>query len=289
MSGSNMEIIIGQYSGFCNGVKYTVEEANKILENNEQVYSIGEIVHNERVIEMLKDKKMKTVDSISNVPEGSKVIIRAHGEVKMTYDIAKDKNISIYDLTCGKIKAIRIKIGKMKDDSFIIIIGKKNHPETLGVQSFSGKDSFILENEEDFDDLIKKYESSSKEKIYVVSQTTFNSSKFDKLVDILKRKVSSEIIVDKTICDATSNRQKETDKLSKSIDIMIIVGGKNSSNTKELEVISKNNCDKVYLIQDVNDLKNEKIPIDSRIGIMAGASTPQIVVNEIVDYLESLK
>ena len=287
MSG-NMEIIIGKYSGFCNGVKYTVDEANKAVDKD-KIYSIGEIVHNERVIATLENKGMIIVNSIDEVPVGSNVIIRAHGELKSTYDKAKEKDISLLDLTCGKIKAIRVKISKKMNDHFIIIIGKKNHPESLGVQSFSGNDSFILEQEEDISNLIKKYKDSTKEKIYIVSQTTFNSNKFDLLVSEIKRNINSEITVDKTICDATSNRQKETDELSRNVDIMIIVGGKNSSNTKELEVISKNNCKKVYLIQDASDLKNKKIPINSKIGIMAGASTPQIVVDEIIDYLKSLE
>lgn len=282
-----MEIIIGEYSGFCNGVRYTVEEANRTI-NNDEVYSIGEIVHNERVIEDLKKKGMKTVKSINDIPNNSKAIIRAHGEIKETYDIANEKNISIIDLTCGKIKAIRIKINKKVEDHYIVIIGKKNHPETLGVQSFSGKDSIVIEGEEDIDELTSKFKLSLKKKIYIVSQTTFNSDKFDLLVDKIREKIHSEIIVDKTICDETSNRQNETDKLSRNVDIMIIVGEKNSSNTKELEVISKNNCEKVYLIQGVEDIKTEKIPINCKVGIMAGASTPQIVVEEIVDYLKSL-
>ena len=144
-----MEVIIGKTSGFCNGVRYTVEEANKALDENKMIYCLGEIVHNERVIEDLEKKGMKTISSIEEAEDHSKMIIRAHGERKEVYDRAEQKDINLLDLTCGKIKAIRVKIKNKMNGYFIIIIGKKEHPETLGVQSFAGKDSFILENVED--------------------------------------------------------------------------------------------------------------------------------------------
>ena len=280
-----MKIIVGKYSGFCNGVKYTVEEANKALDGKDIIYCLGEIVHNERVISDLEKKGMKTIQSIEDAEDNTKVIIRAHGEIKDTYDKAEQKSIQLLDLTCGKIKAIRVKIKNQLKDCFIIIIGKKGHPETLGVQSFSGKDSYILENEEEINECKEVYLKSKKEKVYIVSQTTFNSDKFDRLVEQLQKELKGEIIVDKTICNATSNRQEETNELSKKVDVMIIVGGKKSSNTKELEVISKENCKNVYLVQDVNDLLDVTIPKDAKVGLMAGASTPEIVVKEIIDYL----
>ena len=124
-------------------------------------------------------------------------------------------------------------------------------------------------------------------KVYIVSQTTYNSEKFDNIVN--KLKIDKEKIIDKTICNATSNRQNETADLSKKVDIMIIVGGKNSSNTKELENVSKKYCKKVYLVQSYEDLKDKNIESNNTIGIMAGASTPNIVVEEIVKYLHNIK
>ena len=284
-----MEIIVGKTSGFCNGVKYTVEKANEVIDKNKEIYCLGQIVHNERVIKQLEAKGMKTVGSIDLCPDNSKLIIRAHGELKETYEKANKKNIELIDLTCGKIKVIRKKIKDKRDNHFIIIIGKKNHPETLGVQSFSGNNSYILEDEEDIEDCIKLINNTKLDKVFVVSQTTFNSEKFDHITNILLNQLNKEVIIDKTICHATGNRQKETEELSKKVDVMIIVGGKNSSNTKELEVISTKNCEKVYLIQDYNDLKKRKINRNCKIGIMAGASTPDIVVEEIIDYLKGEK
>lgn len=282
-----MEIIVGKLSGFCNGVKYTIEEANKIIDNG-KAYCLGEIVHNERVIDELVNKGMITVNDIEEVPNNSKVIIRAHGDIKEVYDRANEKNLEVIDLTCGNVKVIRNKISEMKENSFIVLIGKKNHPETKGVISFAGKNSIIIENEEDIEELIRKFKESNLNNIYIASQTTFNSDKFDKIVDLIKEKINTNIEVNKTICNATSNRQKETIELSKNVDIMIIVGGKHSSNTKELEVVSKDNCNEVYLIENRDDLNEINIDKNKKIGIMAGASTPNIVVEEVLEYLNSL-
>lgn len=282
-----MKITIGKTSGFCNGVQNTVKKAENAL-GNEKVYCLGEIVHNERVIHELEANGMITINKIEDAPNNSKVIIRAHGELKETYDRAKEKNLEILDLTCGKIKAIRVKISKKLEDHYIIIIGKKNHPESLGVLSFSGDNSNIIEDKEDINEIIDKVNNSLLNKIYIVSQTTFNSDKFDELISIIKNKTTKEVIVDKTICDATSKRQNETRELSKIVDTMIIVGGKKSSNTKELEIIAKENCDNVILIQEKNDLNNNQI-VGDHIGIMAGASTPTILVEEIIEELKQEK
>ena len=125
-----MKIVIGKTSGFCNGVENTIKRAEDAL-SKEKIYCLGEIVHNERVINDLENKGMITISNIDDAPNNSKVIIRAHGELKETYDKAKEKNIEVIDLTCGKIKAIRVKISKKVEEHYIIIVGKKNHPESL--------------------------------------------------------------------------------------------------------------------------------------------------------------
>ena len=259
-----MQIIVGKLSGFCNGVKYTIEKANEVIKKYHNVYCLGEIVHNESVIKDLESKGMITINQIDKCPQNSKVIIRAHGEIKETYDKAKEKNIDLIDLTCGKIKVIKSKIIQKNKDHFIIIIGKKNHPEALGLKSFAGNYSYIVEDDDDIN----------------------NSIKFEYLVNKISDEYNLFIEVDKTICNATSSRQKETEDLSKKVDYMIIIGGKKSSNTKELETISKENCKNTYLIQDYKELKDIEIKSDSKVGIMAGASTPDNLVDEVILYLK---
>lgn len=283
-----MEIIIGKYSGFCSGVKYTVNKANKEVDFNKNVYCLGEIVHNERVINDLEKKGMITINDLSLAPDYSKVIFRAHGESALTYQKASLKNLDIIDLTCGKIRIIREKIIKEKDDSFILIIGKKNHPETIGTLSFAGLNSLIIENKEDLLTALDTIKNSNLNKLYITSQTTFSSSKFDEIVDYIKNNCSLEIKVDKSICDATEKRQNEVRELSKEVDKMIIIGGKNSSNTKELYLIAKDILDYVYLIQDVDDLDLSKFKSSDKVGIMGGASTPNSIIIEVQEKLNSL-
>ena len=226
-----MEIICGKLNGFCAGVNYTIKKATELLENtNETIYCLGEIIHNERVIEELENKGMITINDINEAPNNSKVIFRAHGEAKEIYEIANSKNIKIFDLTCGKIKIIRNKIEKNKDDSFIIIIGKKNHPETIGNISFTKPFGSIIETIDDINSVYEEFKLSNLKKVYIIAQTTFSSKKYDEYVNIIKDTFKdTKIIIDKTICDATENRQTEANELSKTVDKMIIIGGKNDN------------------------------------------------------------
>ena len=172
-----MDIVVGKYSGFCNGVNYTVNKTKEVLVNNHNVYCLGEIVHNEEVVKDLESLGMITVNNINYVPNNSKVILRAHGESLTTYEKAKEKNLDVIDLTCGKIKIIHKEIEK-HNDSFIIIIAKHNHPETIGTMGHANS-SFVLESSDEIDECLDMFIRSGKNSIYVISQTTFNSKKFD--------------------------------------------------------------------------------------------------------------
>ena len=280
-----MEIIVGKYSGFCNGVKNTVNITIEELDNN-SVYSLGDIVHNEVVINDLKRKGLIVKDNIDDIPNNSKVIIRAHGESIDVYKKAKEKNDKLIDLTCGRVKLIHNKI-LSKKNSFVIIIGKKNHPETIAHKSYS-ENSYIVNDIEDVMGAHEAYLKSGKELVYVVAQTTFNSELFDKITDEIKRVFNCNIEIDKTICNATSIRQNETKEIASKVDKMIVIGGKNSSNTKELEIVAKKYCNDVYLIQTVNDLDKDMFNKDDMVGVVAGASTPDNLIQEVVNYLENI-
>ena len=283
-----MKIIVGKCSGFCKGVDYTVTKANQVVHDNKNVYCLGEIVHNERVIDNLEKKGMIFVNDILSIPDNSKVVFRAHGESLDIYNKAKLKNLDIIDLTCGKIRIIRNKIIKKKDDCFIVIIGKKNHPETIGTYSYAGSNSFVIEDNSDIDDCLTCIKNSSLNKVYIVSQTTFSSSKFDLLSSVLKEKSCCDVLIDKTICNATMNRQEEVRDISANVNKMIIVGGVNSSNTKELYNISKEILNDVYLIQGVDELDLTKFKKEDIVGIMGGASTPNIIIDEIISKLNEI-
>ena len=282
-----MKIIVGKSCGFCAGVNYTIKKATELLEETkDKIYCLGEIIHNERVISKLEKMGMITVNSIDEIPDGSKVIFRAHGEAKHVYEEAKAKHLEIIDLTCGKVRLVHNKVEKGSLDSFVIIIGKKTHPETIGTLGYAGPNSYVIEKEEDLINLKEAFTASKLNKAYIVAQTTFNDALFAEYVDKIKEILNTEIIVDNTICAATRNRQEEALEISKSVDKMIIIGGKHSSNTKELATVAQENCNDIYLVQELEDLMSVEFKENDKVGITAGASTPQESIDEIVNYLK---
>ena len=278
----------GKNAGFCGGVAYTIKKANELLEEDE-IYCLGEIIHNKQVIKSLEEKGMKTVNNIEDIPNGSRVIFRAHGEPINTYKRANEKNLQIQDLTCGRVRIIHDKVEKAKEDSFIIVVGNRNHPETIGTIGFAGENSYVIESEDDILDCYIKYENTAIGKVFVVVQTTFSSRKFDELaVEIERNFWEADVIIDKTICDSTENRQLEAQKLSSECDMIFVIGGKNSSNTKKLFEISSENCEKVYFIETVDDVEKIQFCPNDKVGILAGASTPKEIINEIKEYVERI-
>lgn len=289
-----MEIIIGKSIGFCPGVKNALIKAGEYMDQNNnfygKIYCLGEILHNRQVREELEGKGMITVNDLNNVPNGSNVFFRAHGEPEDVYEFAKSKNLNVIDLTCARVKVIHDLVKKHKETDFIIIIGKKNHPEVVATQGFAGENNFVIETEEDILDAYMEYEKTNLDRVYIVSQTTISSKYFDKLVkEIENNFAETEVIVEKTVCNATEKRQAEAKKLSKIVNSMVVIGGKNSTNTKELAEIARKNCAKVYLVETVEELKNVKFSINDKVGIMAGASTPQYSIDKVKEFLEDIK
>ncbi len=276
-----MKIIIANHSGFCGGVLNTINKTQKVLEND-IAYIKGEIVHNEYVINKLKNKGLITVNSLDEVKENNNVIIRAHGESKEFYNKASKMKIKLIDLTCPKVKKIH-DLNLEHNNYFVVIIGKKNHPEVLGHISYA-KDFLVIEKESDIEELINKVNN---DKIYILAQTTFNEQLFDELVKIIKEKCQNiSIEVNNTICNVTRIRQREIRELSKKVDKMIIIGSMKSSNTMELYEVARENCHNVYIIQDINNLEQIILDNNDIVGIAAGASTPKELIYEVKTYLQ---
>lgn len=282
-----MEIILNKLNGFCAGSSNTIKQAIRVLEQyEEKIYCLGEILHNERVISSLEDKGMITINSIDEVPDEAKLIFRAHGETKENYLKVKNKNIMLFDFTCPKVKKIHDKVESNSKDSFVIIIGKKTHPEVVGTKSFAGDNSYVIENDFDIDDCFNKVIESNLNSIYICSQTTYSSEKFNEITDFIQSKYDNyTYIIDNTTCPATKNRQDETSRLCEKVDAMIVIGGKHSSNTLELANIAREKLDKVFLVQDISDLEDIDLSNINKLGVSSGASTPDEVTNEIVDYI----
>lgn len=273
-----MEVILGKTAGFCYGVKRAVDEAKKELElEKKEVYCLGKIVHNENVVENLKKKGLRVIAKIEDAKD--KVIIRAHGVEKEVYKKAKELNLKLVDLTCPKV----LKIHKIVEEYtnkgfFILLVGNKKHPEIIGIKSYCSKNAFIIEDKADIDLSIENIKKSEIKDVLVISQTTYNSKKFDDIVKIVKENLNQNeynINVNKTICPATEFRQKETEEIAKEVDYMIIVGDKKSSNTNKLYEIAKRYCEKTVFIDNIKQLNIQEVKRTNKVGIMAGASTPE--------------
>lgn len=284
-----MEIIVGKLAGFCGGVINSVTKTEELLQNNHNLYCLGELVHNKQVVDKLKNNGLKIIEALNDVSDNSNVIIRAHGVAKDVYEEAKIRNINLYDLTCPKVLNIHDMAQKLvKEGYFIILIAQKVHPEAIGTISFCGKDSIILEEESQINEIISVFKNSKKNKVAIISQTTFSVNKFNNLVRELKRElVDIDILVNNTICSATDLRQKETNEISKKVDAMIIIGGKNSSNTKKLYEIALSHCENSYIIETLDDLNIDLSKYES-VGVMAGASTPKESIEEVIEYLKGV-
>ncbi len=281
-----MEIIVGKTAGFCYGVKNAVSGAIKeASKTDKQIFCLGEIVHNKQVINKLETLGIKCIETLEQ-SEGT-TLIRAHGVPKEIYEKANEMNIKIKDYTCPNVLKIHQIAEKFnKNGYYIFLVGSKNHPENIGTLSYCGENYFIFEDEEEINDAIKTLEQSDINKVVLIAQTTYSIKKFEKIEKIIKQKIKNKYIfeVQNTICKATELRQKETEGISKKVDFMIIIGGKNSSNTKKLYEVAKDNCKNTVLIETVDDLKIEgKI---KKIGIMAGASTPQESIEEVIENVK---
>lgn len=284
-----MEIIVGKTAGFCGGVINSIKKTENLLSERDELYCLGELVHNKQVVDKLKDKGLIVVDRLSEVPNGADVVIRAHGIPKEIYELVGFRDIKLIDLTCPKVLKIHEEASRLvEEDYFIILIAQKDHPEAIGTISFCGDDSVILEDESQIDEVVSKILVSNKKKVAVISQTTYSVSKFERCVDALKSKLSDfEMLINNTICGATHQRQEETRELASKVDAMIIIGGKNSSNTKKLYEVASKECNNTYLIETLSDLE---ISFDNVnvIGVMAGASTPKESIDEVVKYLSGV-
>lgn len=286
-----MEIIIGKTAGFCFGVANAVNKTSKLLDKNNNIYCLGELVHNKQVTEELEEKGLEIIDNINDA-NGS-VIIRAHGVCKSIYDGAKEMGLKIEDLTCPKVLKIHnIAEEYSKKGYYIFLIGNSSHPETIGTISYCGENSSVIEKEEDLQKALDKFYKSGVKRLFVLVQTTFSLEKFNNITNLIKENIENrkeiELEIKNTICDATRLRQQETKEIAKKVDMMIIIGGKNSSNTKKLYEISKKYCKNCILVETYKEIEPKKIVKSYKIGIMAGASTPQKSIDLVVEILNKI-
>lgn len=280
-----MEIILGKTAGFCNGITRAVEKAEEELQKVDKIDCLGDLLHNSQVLNKLKKEGLIVINNIEEAEE--KVIIRAHGVTKEVYNYAEKNNVELIDCTCPKVLKIHKTAEELSNENYyIIVIGEKEHAEVIGTFSFC-KNGEIIQNIEELKNRIEIL--NKKDKIAVLTQTTYNLQKFFEIEKFLKENITTQIKICNGICNATEIRQKETEEISKKVDYMIIIGGKKSSNTNKLYEISQKNCKRAIKIEEVTELYNEDLKNISKIGVMAGASTPKTSIEAVINYLKERK
>jgi len=273
-----MQIILAESAGFCAGVKKAVDIAQKAASAGGQWYTLGFLVHNQQVVEDLQKKGIETVDSLDDI-NGGGVIIRAHGVTPELLIAAQEKDLLIRDATCPLVKKVQ-ELGKhLREEGYsVIIFGDSSHPETQGIQGWCDNEALIINNSQDLKP------GSSFNKVGLISQTTKNEKEyFDLARDLLP--LTRELRVYNTICPATRKRQEEACQISRQVDLMVVIGDQKSSNTQVLVRKCQETGVKTLFIQSAEDLKPQLFDGVSKVGVTAGASTPDWIIKEVIDKM----
>ena len=277
---TSMKVIKAKTAGFCFGVKRAVDTVYEQVDAcSSLIYTYGPIIHNEEVVRDMESKGvvvLRSEEELDALEKGT-VIIRSHGVGKWIYDKLEARNIRIVDATCPFVKKIHNIVRKASaEGAHIVIIGNPDHPEVQGIRGWAGEKVTVVQDKESAEGV----DFGKKEKICVVSQTTFNYNKFKDLVEIIKKK-SYDVSVLNTICNATKERQTEAQSIAESVDAMIVIGDKHSSNTQKLFEICRMACNNTYYIQTLDDLNLNQLGSVETVGITAGASTPNNIIEEV--------
>ncbi|MCI8886535.1 MAG: 4-hydroxy-3-methylbut-2-enyl diphosphate reductase [Hungatella sp.] len=275
-----MEVMVAKTAGFCFGVKRAVDQVYEEIQNGRPpICTLGPIIHNEEVVRDLEEKGVRVLkdeEDLKDLEDGT-VIIRSHGVGKSIYERIRTQGLKLVDATCPFVKKIhRIVEEQNQQGRRVIIIGDRAHPEVEGIRGWGDERTLVVKNQKEIEEL----PDLRGEKLCIVSQTTFNYNKFKELVEKFSEK-GYDIFVLNTICNATQERQVEAERIASQVDAMIVIGGKNSSNTRKLYEICRKECKNTYFIQTLGDFDPESVSSVRSVGITAGASTPKNIIEEV--------
>ncbi len=278
-----MEVILAEHAGFCFGVKRAVEQVYEQVSKGGPIYTYGPIIHNEEVVKDLEQKGVQVIETeeqLRELTEGT-VVIRSHGVSRKIYEMIEAQGLVCVDATCPFVKRIHnIVETESKAGKKIVIIGNAGHPEVEGIMGWSAVHADVVESLEE----AQNYAFGQGQEMCIVSQTTFNYNKFQDMVEIFMRKGYNVYVVN-TICNATEVRQTAARKIAAQVDVMIVIGGKHSSNTRKLYEICMQECANTYFIQTLDDLHLDLPKSVRLVGITAGASTPNNIIEEVQNYV----
>ncbi|MDD5686799.1 MAG: 4-hydroxy-3-methylbut-2-enyl diphosphate reductase [Elusimicrobia bacterium] len=276
-----MKIIVAKNSGFCFGVRRAIELASNFSKKTGDVYTLGPIIHNSQVVKKLEESGIGVIRNLKEIKKGSNIIIRAHGIPRKTLEELKRKKVGILDATCPYVKRSKKHIEELAKEGYrIVIIGNPYHPEIKYIVSYAPKDSVILKTISD----VRKMKYFKK--LGIITQTTQSLENFVEITSGLL-KYSDEFKIFNTICPDAINRQNETVKLAGKSDVMIVIGGKNSANTKRLFAISKKIQPDTYHIETTGELRDSWLRKANIVGVVAGASTPDWIIKEFIDAVKN--
>lgn len=280
-----MEVKIAKNAGYCFGVKRAMKMAWDELENNENedVYSLGPLIHNKQAVDRYKEKGLVEMDSLETIPNDSKLIIRSHGVSENVYIESKSKNMDVVDTTCPFVKKIHDIVKEYSLKGYkIIVVGNATHPEIVGINGWCNNEAIVINTEEE----IENIPFANNEKYCVVSQTTANLGKFDEIVNKLHDKIEN-LTIKNTICLATKERQVSASDLAREVECMVVIGGRHSSNTQKLVNICKDIVP-TFSVETKDELNKEDFKNYKVAGVTAGASTPEWIIDEVIEFLKEI-
>ncbi len=283
------EIKAAQSAGFCFGVDRAVKLVYEELEKNSgKVATLGPIIHNKDVVDDLKNKGVRIVDDLVCLEKGEKAVIRSHGVGRDVYEYLESNGIPYIDATCPFVSRIHKIVREYAEKGYYILIaGDRNHPEVQGIVGHCGeKNCFVFKDDTELRDFFSKNYTKLEKKLAIVAQTTYNILVWGECLKVIPED-KENILVFETICSATSKRQSDAAKLSREVDAMVIVGGKNSSNTKKLFNVCSENCPS-YHIENADELYSLNLKNADKIGITAGASTPAYIIKEVQNTMAEI-
>lgn len=282
-----VNIKVAESAGFCFGVNRAVTAVENLLNEGKKVATLGPLIHNPAFIKQLENRGALIIDEPEQLPDGYELVVRTHGVTKTVYERILKLNRGFSDQTCPFVKKIQNIVNENSTpERPLLIAGDGSHPEVMGFRSYAHGESFTFSSAEELLEMLKNGSFDPKKELFLVAQTTFSSIEFKKICEIVKKYCTNAKIFD-TICNATAKRQKEACNLSAQSDIMVVIGGKISSNTQKLKNVCEANC-KTYLVESAGEVKNIDFTGCRNIGVTAGASTPVCIIKEVLKSMSEI-
>ena len=281
------KIIVAESAGFCFGVNRAINILYKLIDENKPACTLGPIIHNMQMVNELREKGVRTIDKISEAKENETIVIRSHGVPQSIVDEINERHLDYIDATCPFVSKIHKIVSETDDDSIVIIAGDKNHPEVQGIMGHCKSKCYTFKNQVELQELFSIIPQKNYKTIKIVAQTTFDLKEWEKSLKSLKNVYTNTKIFD-TICNATSIRQREAANISKSVDLMFVIGDKHSSNSFKLYSICSSNCENTFFIETADELPLEMVKKADSIGVTAGASTPARIIKEVLDKMSEV-